>query len=319
MSKMDHKEIFKKLKIKTFAETENEIRIVCPSPEHQDNRPSCSYNKIKKVWFCHGCNAKGTLKRLLQDKGMDDNIHTYETPESLLKQLKELDEQSSENENYFYFRKEFKKIENKTDCPYYLSQRLKMDTIKKFNLYICRNDSHIYSNRIIVPIVNEKNLSFVARDYTETADKKYLFPNGMPKSKFLFGNFKSETVILTEGVFDVMKMWEHGFKSCIAILGANLSQYQSQKLIDSGVKRLILYPDGDSGGVKLMKDSLKQHIFFDLEVMLSKWGQDPSDMSREETISAYKNRINYRQLNQKTTKSSLIDDMQESLKKISNW
>ena len=46
---MDHKEIFKKLGIKTFAETEDEIRIMCPSPAHQDNRPSCSYNKHKKV------------------------------------------------------------------------------------------------------------------------------------------------------------------------------------------------------------------------------------------------------------------------------
>ena len=316
---MDHKEIFKKLGIKTFAETEDEIRIMCPSPAHQDNRPSCSYNKHKKVWFCHGCNAKGNLKKLFHDKGMDVDIHAYETPESLLKQLHELNDQPSEDEVYLYFRKEFKRIENKTDCPHYLSQRLKMDTIQKFNLYVCHNESPIYRNRIIIPIVNDKNLSFVARDYTETADKKYLFPNGMPKSKFLFGNFKSETVILTEGVFDVMKMWEYGFENCIAILGANLSQYQSQKLVEAGVKRLILYPDGDQGGVKLMKDCLKQHVFFDLEVMLSKWGQDPSDMSKKEVKSAYNNRVNYHQLNQQTTKSPQIDNMQETLKKISNW
>ena len=316
---MDHKEIFKKLGIKTFAETEDEIRIMCPSPAHQDNRPSCSYNKNKKVWFCHGCNAKGTLKKLFYDKGLDVDIHAYETPESLLKQLHELNDQPPEDEVYLYFRKEFKRIENKTDCPHYLSQRLKMDTVQKFNLYVCHNESPIDRNRIIIPIVNDKNLSFVARDYTETADKKYVFPNGMPKSKFLFGNFKSETVILTEGVFDVMKMWEYGFENCIAILGANLSQYQSQKLVEAGVKRLILYPDGDQGGVKLMKDCLKQHVFFDLEVMLSKWGQDPSDMSEEEVKLAYNTRINYHQLNQQTTKSPQIDNMQESLKKISNW
>ena len=85
------------------------------------------------------------------------------------------------------------------------------------------------------------------------------------------------------------------------------------------MKKLILYPDGDEGGVKLMKDSLKQHVFFDLEVMFSKWGQDPSDMSKKETKSAYNKRINYHQLNQKMTKSSQIDDMQDSLQKISNW
>ena len=98
-----------------------------------------------------------------------------------------------------------------------------------------------------------------------------------------------------------------------------MSQHQSQKLVEAGVKRLILYPDGDQGGVKLMKDSLKQHVFFDLEVMLSKWGQDPSDMSEEEVKLAYNNRVNYHQLNQQTTKSPQIDNMQETLKKISNW
>ena len=316
---MDYKEIFKKLKIKTFAETDEEIRMQCPSPAHEDSKPSCSFNKSKKVWFCHGCNAKGSLKALLESNGIEGDIHSHETPESLLKELNEFNKNTENEETYYYFRKEFKKIENETDCPRYLSERLNIETIRHFNIYVCHNDNHIYKNRIIIPIHNGQNLSFVARDYTNTAERKYLFPNGMPKSKFLFGDFHSDTVILTEGVFDVMKMWEYGYKNCIAILGANLSQHQSQKLIKSGVKRLILYPDGDEGGIKLMKDSLSQHIFFDLEIMFSKWGKDPSDMSQKEVNNAYNNRVSYQNLSHKIKKSPELDDLQIGLKEVSNW
>ena len=38
---------------------ENEIRVCCPFPEHEDSSPSCSINTEGRVFHCHGCRKSG--------------------------------------------------------------------------------------------------------------------------------------------------------------------------------------------------------------------------------------------------------------------
>ena len=118
----------------------------------------------------------------------------------------------------------------------------------------------------------------------------------MPKSKFLFSKQLGEETIIVEGVFDVMNMWENGFKNCAAVLGADLSDHQITTLLENGVKRLIIYADGDQGGVSFIEKAITHNKFFDIDIMACKWGKDPSDMSIKESQLAYENKVNYKGL-----------------------
>lgn len=40
-------------------------------PYHDDKNPSCSINIEKKVFYCHACGEKGTLKQLAARLGID--------------------------------------------------------------------------------------------------------------------------------------------------------------------------------------------------------------------------------------------------------
>ncbi len=47
--------------------TQEEIRVRCPSPDHEDNNPSCDINLAKGVYNCNVCAAGGSLCTLLED------------------------------------------------------------------------------------------------------------------------------------------------------------------------------------------------------------------------------------------------------------
>ena len=109
------------------------------------------------------------------------------------------------------FVNNFEKLEYINNCPSYLLDRVKYETIIEFDLYICTSNSSIYNQRIIFPVFSNERRGFVARDYTEIKPQKYLFPKNMQKQEYLFGKMTGDTVILVEGVFDVMKLWEYGY------------------------------------------------------------------------------------------------------------
>ena len=112
-------------------------------------------------------------------------------------------------------------------CPEYLLERINYETALEFDLHICERENSIYNERIIFPLYSKNNMGFIARDYTEIKPQKYLFPKNMPKQEFLFGKINSEQVIVVEGVFDVMKLWENGYKNCICPSGVVFSQEQA--------------------------------------------------------------------------------------------
>ena len=49
---------------------DDEAAIRCPLPQHSDAHPSASANSVNRAWFCHGCNAGGTLSDLAGKLGV---------------------------------------------------------------------------------------------------------------------------------------------------------------------------------------------------------------------------------------------------------
>lgn len=121
-----------------------------------------------------------------------------------------------------------------------------------------------YICRIIIPVrdLNGEIVTFQGRDATGTADKKYLFPPGLPGSgKFLYNAHRAigvERLVLVEGAFDVIgatrAIQTHGISNTVAVGSfgmhlSNSSDGQISRLISlkrQGLKEVTVMWDGES-------------------------------------------------------------------------
>ena len=117
-----------------------------------------------------------------------------------------------------------------------LSDRLSNETLKTFGVGFCKNGPCYH--RSVIPVVSEHGRAWTARDATEnwkTDEKrsKYYNPRGAWAKDLLFGWEFYEPgadLVIVEGPFDVMKLWEHGI-SAVALLGKELGKGQRAQLL----------------------------------------------------------------------------------------
>lgn len=81
-----------------------------------------------------------------------------------------------------------------------------------------------YAGRLVVPLLDPEDparwLGWVGRDWTGLAERKYLYPVGMPRGKHLYNeqaldDETDEPVLVVEGVLDVMPF----YPDAVAVLG----------------------------------------------------------------------------------------------------
>ena len=148
----------------------------------------------------------------------------------------------------------FVPVLNKTGVPiidkrvldaltYLYSRGFNNSDIEKFDMRFAYDGK--YSGRVIVPCRYRGDIvSFVARDVFDSSDRKYLNPIGNKQSDFLFNYdyIESNCVVLTEGVFDAVRI-SSDFPA-VASFGKSLSSRQI-KLLDE-FKLVIFYWDLDA-------------------------------------------------------------------------
>ena len=136
----------------------------------------------------------------------------------------------------------------------------------------------------------------------------------MPKQEFLFGKMESDEVILVEGVFDVMKLWENGYKNCVCPSGVVFSEEQASLLIENGIKSLTLLPDGDEAGKEFIKKMESFVNIFDINIanpqtFYIREGKDPFDLTKEDIDFAIKHKFNLREKIWESEKYKIFDGL----------
>lgn len=150
------------------------------------------------------------------------------------------------------------KLDLKPDHPHLLQDRgLKVETVQHFGIGYCSRG--ILRGMIAVPIYDEEG-TFVAyagrrlKPVEIREHGKYKLPKGFRKELVLY-NFhrakefqKEHGLILVEGFFSVVKLYELGFPNVVAAMGSELSDQQA--LLCSEAKEVIVLFDGDEAGQK---------------------------------------------------------------------
>ena len=127
------------------------------------------------------------------------------------------------------------------------------------------------TGRCVIPIRDEQSrLVAYAGRAVNGEEPKYRFPAGFRKSQVLFNLDRAiktdiPNVIVVEGFFDALKVYQAGHPTVVALMGSSFSQRQSELLL-SRFASVTLLLDGDEPGrhaaevmAKLLKPKVRVH------------------------------------------------------------
>ncbi len=184
-----------------------------------------------------------------------------------------------------------------------------IDELKKVGVLIQSLDGEIkdrFRGRIIFPIkdhlgrivafggrIISPNISSKSPKYLNSPETKIY-----NKSKVLYGFFEAKDYlrerkygIIVEGYFDLLSMYQIGFKNIVATLGTSLTEYHA-KLLKKFVNKVILMFDNDKAGKEAVIRASKILLSQDIDVYyLPLTEKDPDDLAKK-GIKEVENQLN---------------------------
>lgn len=243
-----------------YIERENKISHQCVNPSHQENSPSAftvleSGNEYN---HCSSCNFHMNTESLYKflELGFDEKLMFVNQIKNILKQAEpKLEKQTTPV---------YLPIKDKDFSKTY--RGISPETYKRVGAYSTFNQT-FYQKRIIFPIYNINNelILFEAVSTNKNIQPKVLRNKGADTSILLgFENLlgNSDTVFLTEGIYNSLSFMELGYDSVFNFGLGNIKD-KIKTLHLKGIKNIILASDNDEAGKSFSKECyhLLKHNF----------------------------------------------------------
>jgi len=254
-------------------------------PFHQETRGSFHVSTVKNAWNCFGCQRKGNILDFVVEKE-SVNIReagllleewfkvVTEPPEGPAKALEVQDHTGGPGAQENPVLTFELKVDPKH--PYLKERGLKKETIEVFGLGFCSRG--LMKDRIAIPIHNKDGelVAYCGRwpgEDPPEGEEKYKMPAGFLKSSVLFNLHRVDYelvqdrgMIVTEGFFDAMRIYEAGYRNVVALMGASMSDGQKELLreILGPQGKVTLLFDGDEAGILCQSqclEALAPHLY----------------------------------------------------------
>ena len=218
-------------------------------------------------------------------------------------------------------------LDKLADCSKYMNKRgFGKDEIDEFRCGYAKSGKLF--ERVVFPVWDDVNeiVGFIGRTVYEKCEKcglfhcknkdgsdscpkyktpaKWLCSESFRKGVILYNLNKAKesiaengSVIITEGIIDLMRFWSAGVKNVVATLGVNVSSQQLILLLSLGtIKKIYLCSDDDNAGEKFKnkhseykdleenKSALSLSRYFNVERISYDGQKDIGEMSREEAV-----------------------------------
>jgi DNA primase len=211
----------------------NDLLIKCLNPEHDDTNPSMRVDKVSGVFHCFACGYKGNLLQRF-------NVYRSKT-QIVRERLKEkiITHMSQHNGLQMPSSAE----------PWNINYRgIKKETYEHFRAFTHEE----FPDRIVFPITDAtgKIALFQARSVID-AEPKYLFyPRHITPPLFPMPVTPiMSSVILVEGIFDVINLYDKGIRNAVTAFGTQgLTEDKIKLLHVLGVTTVHIFYDGDKPG-----------------------------------------------------------------------
>lgn len=261
-----------------FTVSGRDYLIKCLNPDHEDTNPSFRVDRFSGVAHCFSCGFKTNIFKYF-------GIFTNPVPLRIMNLKKKLEQLRVSREQelpqgYTPWTKPFRGIS--------------VQTLKHFEAFYT-NQVEKLQDRIVFPItdITNKIQVFVGRHTLSNGNPKYLnYPSGVEMP--LYPSYLQEpqkSIVLVEGIFDMLNLYDKGLKNSICCFGTNIIQNSTkEKLLPfkaQGVTHIYILFDGDEAGekaAKQLKPVLEQDEFI-VEIIKLPDGLDPGELDQIDVTS----------------------------------
>lgn len=208
--------------------------IRCVNPEHPDKNPSLSIDKVTGIFNCFSCKFKGNIF-IFYGEPLDQ---LQLKRDSIRKRIKRKVAESIG-------------LTLPLGCvPYEGDWRnISPETYKKFGAFLHHSNELI--GRVIFPItdISGRITAFNARHMSGGVPKYLISPHGARMPLFPQAKPNLGTIILVEGIFDVINLHDKGLTNSVCCHGTqNINEDKLSMLKIRGVDRIDIFMDGDDAG-----------------------------------------------------------------------
>lgn len=210
--------------------------VSCLNPEHPDRNPSMRVDQITGIFNCFSCEYKGNIFTHFGEKA---------NKMQLRKQMlqKKIREKRAESVGLQY---------PENTAPYVGNWRnIKPETYKDFGAFI-----HVgkeFTGRINFPIYDRTGRisAFHGRATGDQTPKYLTSPPGARLPLFPVVEPIQSSIILVEGIFDVLNLHDKGLTNAVCCFGVkNVTEEKLQVLSVQGIDRIDIFLDNDDAGQK---------------------------------------------------------------------
>jgi len=218
----------------SYAPQGGDFVIRCLNPEHPDLHPSLRIDKITGIFNCFSCAFKGNIFSFF-----GESVDQLQLKRDSLK----------------------KKIKNKVaesigltlplGCVAYEGdwRNIKPETYKNFGAFLHHAPEFI--GRVVFPItdISGRITAFNGRHMSGGTPKYLITPHGARIPLFPQATPIMGTIILVEGIFDMLNLYDKGMTNAVCCHGAqNINENKLSMLKIRGIDRLDVFMDGDEAG-----------------------------------------------------------------------
>jgi DNA primase len=269
----------------------DEVAVYCPFHRNTDSA-SCYINTKTGLWQCFNpsCGAKGNYRQLYR-RLLHKDVKEREVVEPASLRYK-LNESLKKRQDVLEMSLEGISIDYESDIDILatlISRGFHADTLEEFEVGFSEK-----KNRIVLPVRDERFrlIAMIGRAISDDQDPRYLYSRGFKRAKVVYNlcNAKKyDSVIVTEGSLDAIKIHQAGFPNVVATLGSKVSEEQFS-LLRKYFDEIIAFPDKDDAGF-----AMGRSIIVSCRGKRIRWAEcpegksDPGEMTAEEISEAVNN------------------------------
>ncbi len=243
--------------------------ISCLNPEHDDSNPSLRVDKVTGIMHCFSCGFSGNL------------FTHFGAPESPLEvRIHRLKDKIARSKSQTVG---IQLPEDRIEWKGGSFRNISEETLKIWQAFTWNVPK--FEGRIIFPIrdITGKTVALLGRKISGMTDKYYIYPQGV-EMPFCPAKVKpiNNRVILVEGIFDALNLWDHGLRNTVCCFGTQQMNWVKLSLLKlQGVQGIDIMYDGDEAG-QTAAETLKgvaEKMEMGVQIINLPPGQDPGDFN----------------------------------------
>lgn len=295
------------------------VRSACPV--HGGSNPTAFvFSESNKMWYCHtdcmeGGDAFDFVMRMEECSFMEAvKIIAEMFNVSVNWDTEEIDENYFRDEARAFIESMRKRQQVTPELPLYKFEGklarvnayrgFSPEAIEHWKLRACTEGE--LHDRVVMPIedINKRLVGVTGRKIKAELQAKWLHrPRNLHTGWVLTGlgrNLeevqKKNEVIVVEGIFDCVRMWDAGMKNVCTPIGTFFTDEHEKEALKTGVTEFVCGLDNDKAGRNGTRKIIERLQYkFDLTILNLPEGKDPCDCTHEELSLAYQTRLTPRE------------------------